>query len=198
MHSLVKKITLSLVSGVVACSLLVACGKVDDERPATTDTPDASFTQDIQGARVLVFSKTSGWRHDSIPAGIAALEKLGTDHGFTVVATEDSSVFTDAELSTYNALVFLNTTLDVLNEDQEMAMERFIQAGGGFVGIHAAADTEWEGDWHWYRNLVGGVFRSHPGNPSNVQRAQLNVTAHQHPATESLPETFSMVDEWYD
>ena len=200
MYSLAKKVTAFLATSVIACSLLVSCGKADKDQQSATDTKtkDAAFTQDITGARVLVFSKTSGWRHDSIPAGIAALEKLGTDHGFTVVATEDSSLFNDAELSTYNALVFLNTTLDVLNEDQEMAMERFIQAGGGFVGIHAAADTEWEGDWHWYRNLVGAVFRSHPGNPSNVQRAQLNVTAHQHPATEALPETFSMVDEWYD
>lgn len=200
MNNLAHKIAVSFVTSLLACTLLVSCGEAEKNNQNATDTKTkaAAFAQDIQGARVLVFSKTAGWRHDSIPAGVAALEKLGADHGFTVVATEDANFFTDAELSTYNAVVFLNTTHDVLDEDQEMAMERFIQAGGGFVGIHSAADTEWDGDWHWYRNLVGAVFRSHPNTPSNVQHAQLNVTAHQHPATEKLPETFSMVDEWYD
>lgn len=200
MNNFTQRLTTSLVTGLLACTLLVSCDEAEKDTRGTTGTKvsDAAFAQDIQGARVLVFSKTSGWRHDSIPAGIAALEKLGTEHGFTVVSTEDSSLFNDAELSTYNAIVFLNTTQDVLNEDQEVAMERFIQAGGGFVGIHSAADTEWDGDWYWFRNLVGGVFKSHPNSPSNVQRAQLNVTAHQHPSTEHFPETFSMVDEWYD
>jgi hypothetical protein len=136
--------------------------------------------QSISGARILVFSKTAGWRHDSIPAGIAAFEKLANEQQFSVVATEDSAVFTDAELSQFNAIVFLNTTLNVLDENQELAMERYIQAGGGFVGIHAAADTEWEGEWFWYRNLVGAVFKDHPNTPSNVQQATVNSIKSMH------------------
>lgn len=179
-----------------------ACG---DPVPETKKSPapvaDVThdlFNADLTGARVLVFSKTGGWRHDSIPAGIAALEKLAQTHKFSVVATEDSALFTDASLREFNAVVFLNTSLNVLEEDQEFAMERFIQAGGGFVGIHAAADTEWEGNWHWYRNLVGAVFKSHPNEPSNVQKARLNVLDHEHSATDELPETFELIDEWYD
>ncbi len=181
--------------------LLVGCGK-----PATQTASQSSadvkskalFSSDIKDARVLVFSKTKGWRHDSIPAGITALQKMGGDNFFTVVATEDADIFTDAQLSSFNAIVFLNTTLDILDDNQQVAMERFIQAGGGFVGIHAAADTEWEGNWYWYRRLVGGVFKSHPNEPSNVQLARLDVKDANHAASQSLPATFEVADEWYD
>jgi cytochrome c len=158
----------------------------------------AGQTQSINGARILVFSKTAGWRHDSIPAGIAAFEKMAKEQQFSVVATEDAAVFTDAELSQFNAIVFLNTTLNVLDENQELAMERYIQAGGGFVGIHAAADTEWEGDWFWYRNLVGAVFKDHPSTPSNVQQATVNFVDKKHPSTEALSDSISVADEWYN
>ena len=156
------------------------------------------FNADIKDAKVLVFSKTKGWRHDSIPAGITALQKMAAENAFIVVATEDSEIFTETQLSGFNAIVFLNTTLDVLDDSQQVAMERFIQAGGGFVGIHAAADTEWEGDWHWYRRLVGGVFKGHPNEPSNVQLARVNLEDAEHPLAKSLPVSFEIADEWYD
>jgi len=92
--------------------------------------------------RVLVFSKTAGFRHDSIPDAVAAIRDLGRTQGFAVDATEDSSVFDDAALAAYSAVVFLCTTGDVLNEAQQAAFQRYIEAGGGFVGIHSAADTE--------------------------------------------------------
>lgn len=181
---------------------LVGCSEssVNTPPPAASSAANTKtlFNADIKGAKVLVFSKTKGWRHDSIPAGVAALEKMATDNAFTVVATEDSDVFTETKLSTFNAIVFLNTSLDVLNDDQQVAMERFIQAGGGFVGIHAAADTEWEGDWHWYRRLVGGVFNGHPNQPSNVQMARIDVEDTEHPLAQSLPASFEIADEWYD
>lgn len=179
--------------------LLSACTDKTADRNQTGKVAAVDlFHADLADARVLVFTKTLGWRHDSIPAGIAALEGLAKTYGFATVATEDASQFNDANLRQFNAIVFLNTSLNVLDEDQEVAMERFIQAGGGFVGIHAAADTEWEGDWHWYRKLVGGVFKSHPNEPSNVQQARLNVIDPQHSATGDLPETFHLTDEWYD
>lgn len=182
---------------------LISCGKSEQSASNSSSSTQveastASAQPAINGANILVFSKTAGWRHDSIPAGIAALQKLAEEHQFTVVASEDSSLFTDAGLSQFNAIVFLNTTLDVLDENQELAMERYIQAGGGFVGIHAAADTEWEGDWFWYRNLVGAVFKDHPNKPSNVQQATVNFVDKKHLSTEALPDSISVEDEWYN
>ncbi|HOY24336.1 MAG TPA: ThuA domain-containing protein, partial [Cellvibrio sp.] len=192
-------------SKLLICSLLVTlvgCSKssVDVAAPAIAPPADskALFNADIKDAKVLVFIKTNGWRHESIPAGVAALQKIAAENAFTVVPTEDAEIFNEAQLSTFNAIVFLNTTLDVLNDDQQVAMERFIQAGGGFVGIHAAADTEWEGDWHWYRRLLGGVFKSHPSQPSNVQLARIDVEDADHPLAKSLPASFEIADEWYD
>jgi len=110
--------------------------------------------------RILVFSKTKGYRHVSITAGKAALQKLGAEKGFAVDTTEVSEDFNEENLKKYNAIVFLSTTLDVLDEMQQNTFKRFIQGGGGFVGIHAAADTEY--DWWWYGKLVGAYFKSHP------------------------------------
>lgn len=115
-------------------------------------------------AKILVFSKTTGYQHKSIPEGIKAIQKLGFENGFMVDTTKNAGLFTDENLKSYSAIVFLSTTGNVLNSTQEAAFERYIQAGGGFVGIHAAADTEY--DWGWYTKLVGAQFLSHPrGTP---------------------------------
>ncbi len=142
--------------------------------------------------RVLVFSKTAGFRHDSIPDGIAAIKKLGSERGFTVEATEDSTVFSDESLSHLDAVVFLSTTGDILNEAQQRAMEKFVTSGGGFVGVHAAADTEY--DWPWYGELVGAWFRNHPA----IQQAKILVEDHSHPSTCDLPDEWTRTDEWYN
>jgi cytochrome c len=110
--------------------------------------------------RVLVFSKTKGYRHESITAGKGALQKLAAEKGFAVDTTEVSDDFNDENLKKYQAVVFLSTTGDVFNEAQQNSFKRFIQSGGGYVGIHAAADTEY--DWWWYGKLVGAYFKSHP------------------------------------
>lgn len=110
--------------------------------------------------RVLVFSKTEGFRHQSIAKGIEAIQKMGGEHKFKVDTTENAAVFVDDSLKQYAAIVFLNTTGNVLNARQEAAMERYIQAGGGYVGVHAASDTEY--DWGWYAKLVGAQFTNHP------------------------------------
>ncbi len=114
--------------------------------------------------KVLVFSKTMGFKHASIPVGIAAIQKLGTENGFEVDTTKNAELFNDDNLKQYSAIVFLSTTMNVLDHFQEAAFERYIQAGGGYVGIHAAADCEY--DWGWYNKLVGAQFLSHPaGTP---------------------------------
>lgn len=141
---------------------------------------------------VLVFSKTAGFRHDSIPTGIAAIQALGAEHGFTVDTTEDGGAFTDANLAKYQAVIWLSTTGDVLDGEQQAAFERYIQGGGGYVGIHAASDTEYS--WAWYGDLVGAYFASHPAN----QQATVKVEDHAHPATAHLPERWSRFDEWYN
>src|SRR5690606_26982517 len=145
--------------------------------------------------RILVFSKTAGYRHESIPEGIAMFQKLGQEKGFLVDTTENASKFNEENLRNYHAVIFLNTTMDVLNKQQQNDFERFIQAGGGFVGIHAAADTEY--NWPWYNGLVGAYFESHPNNP-NVRTAEFYVTDHNHPASDSLPSRFTRSDEFYN
>ena len=146
-----------------------------------------------EGGSVLVFSRTTGFRHASIPDGIAAVQELGAQHGFSVTATEDPGAFTEAGLAEYDAVVFLNTTGDVLGGAQQVAFERYIQSGGGFVGVHSAADTEY--DWAWYGDLVGAYFESHPpGTPA----ATVRVVDRVHPATAGLPASWDRTDEWYN
>ncbi len=120
--------------------------------------------------RVLVFSKTAGFVHSSIPAGIAAIQKLGADNGFSVDTTSNADYFTEDSLAKYAAVIFLSTTGNVLNHRQEVAFERYIQSGGGFAGVHSATDTEY--DWGWFTRLVGGQFASHPHNQDAVLRVQ--------------------------
>jgi len=100
-------------------------------------------TNDSCSRRLLVFSKTGGFRHASIKDGKIALQKLATEHKFAVEFTEDSSVFTDANLAHYDAVVFLMTTGKILDDNQKAAFERYILAGGGYVGVHSASDTEY-------------------------------------------------------
>ncbi len=141
---------------------------------------------------VLVFTKTAGFRHGSIAAGINAVENLAEEHGFSTLAAEDARIFNDRDLAPFEAVIFLNTTGNVLNTAQEAAFQRYIRAGGGFVGIHAAADTEH--DWAWYGDLVGARFASHPA----VQTGTVVVADRFHASTEGLPERWEVTDEWYN
>ncbi|HEA22295.1 MAG TPA: PKD domain-containing protein [Pricia antarctica] len=127
--------------------ILTSCGNKRDGNP-----------------KVLVFSKTMGFKHASIPAGIAAIQKLGAENGFEVDTTKNAELFDEDNLKQYSAVIFLSTTMNVLDAKQEAAFERYIQSGGGYAGIHAATDTEY--DWGWYTKLVGAQFQSHPrGTP---------------------------------
>jgi len=141
---------------------------------------------------VLVFSKTSAFRHDSIPQGIAAIKALGAENGFAVDSTEDAARFTVAELARYKVVVFLCTTGDILDTDQKAVFERYIRSGGGFVGIHSASDTEYQ--WAWYGRLVGAYFASHP----QIQRATVRIEDRGHASTEGVPAIWERTDEWYN
>ncbi len=142
--------------------------------------------------RVLVFSATAGFRHSSIDAGKSAIQKLGATHGFSVDTTENLAYFSEDSLRNYSAVVFLNTTGNVLDHRAEVELQRYMQAGGGFVGVHAAADAEY--DWRWYGRLVGAYFHSHPA----IQQASLHVVDSSHQSTASLPSQWLRSDEWYN
>ena len=142
---------------------------------------------------VLLFSKTAGWHHESIHEGVTAIRDLGKLHDFSVFWTEDASrVFKDEELKKYKVVIFLSTTGDALNNDQQAAFERFIKAGGGFVGIHAAADTEY--NWPWYTKMVGHMFHIHPA----VQTATLKVEDPNFPGMDRFAKRFLATEEWYE
>lgn len=141
---------------------------------------------------VLVYSRTTGFRHSSIPFGITAVRELGDEHGFAVDATEDPAVFDRERLREYSAVIFLNTTGTVLDtRRQQQAFEQYIHSGGGFVGVHSAADTEYE--WPFYARLIAAHFKCHPAQ----QPAIFHKEKCDHPATKHLAEEFTVVDEFY-
>ncbi len=139
---------------------------------------------------VLVYTRTVGFRHDNIEVGVAAVKGM---NGVTATATEDPGAFTKANLARFDVVMFLNTTGDVLPEAGERALQEFVESGGGFVGIHSAADTEY--DWPWYGRLVGAYFKSHP---PGTQTARVEVEAPKHPTTKMLPVVWNRRDEWYE
>jgi type 1 glutamine amidotransferase len=153
----------------------------------------ASTAHAAPAFRVLVFSKTTGFRHDSIPDGIAAIQKLGQENGFAVDATEDATLFTDANLAKYQAIVFLSSTGDPLDQQAEKdAFQRYIEHGGGFAGVHAASDSGYT--WPWYGALVGAYFKSHPAQ----QNATVDVQGQGAPSSSGLPARWTRFDEWYN
>ncbi len=141
---------------------------------------------------ILVFSKTTGYYHKSIPAAQKTFLQLGKQYDLEINATTNAAYFSPDSLSRYHSVVFLSTTGDVLTPVQQEAFEAYIRAGGGFMGVHAATDTEYA--WPWYNRLVGAYFDSHP----EVQQASILVTDKKHPATRSLPESWQRTDEWYN
>ncbi len=144
-------------------------------------------------AKILVYSKTAGYRHDCIPVAITAIQKMGTENGFLTDFTEDSTQFNAANLKQYQAVVFLCTTHTVLSDAEQVDFQKYIEAGNGFVGIHAAADTEY--DWPWYNKLLGAYFDSHP---PQQQVAKIKVVDNTNISTSFLPAVWQRKDEWYN
>jgi type 1 glutamine amidotransferase len=155
--------------------------------------PDAGPGADAAARfRILAFSRTTGFRHDSIPAAVAALSDLGATTGYDMEATEDPGAFTADNLARFQVVVFLLTTGDVLDDGQQAVFESWVNAGGGWVGVHSAADTEY--DWPYYGALVGAYFKTHPA----VQQASVSIEVADTPATTGLPSPWVRTDEWYD
>ncbi len=143
--------------------------------------------------KILVFTKTRGFFHTSIPIGMQTIMKICKENGIAVDTTRDAAAFTMDNLKKYKVIVFLNTTGDVLDNGQQEAFIKYIQSGGGFVGVHAATDTEY--DWPWYNKLIGAYFLSHP---PKQQEAVIDVVDKSNPATAMLPEKWKRTDEWYN
>ncbi|WP_420603354.1 ThuA domain-containing protein [Flagellimonas sp.] len=141
---------------------------------------------------VLVFTKTEGYRHKSIEKGARTLRQMGRTNGFIALQTETAEDFNSQNLKNFKLVIFLSTTMDVLNDQQQRAFEGYIKNGGSFMGIHAAADTEY--DWAWYGKLVGGYFESHP----EQQKAKIDVVDRTHRSTVHLKNEWLHFDEWYN
>jgi type 1 glutamine amidotransferase len=172
------------VAAVLLCAGLAACGG-----PAAAPGGSGPAAGPVP-YRVLVFTRTTGFRHASIPTGIATVRALGAEDGFAVTATEDPGAFRPAELAGYRAVVFLSTTGDVLDPAGRSALEAYVRGGGGFVGVHSASDTEY--GWPFYAELVGARFAGHPAvQPVTVRFRPGALTA-------GLPATWRVTDEPYN
>lgn len=142
---------------------------------------------------VLIFTKTNGFVHgEAIKEGTKLITNIGRQNMFNVDHTNISSFFMEENLKKYQSIIFLNTTLDVLNKNEEVVFKNFIQNGGGFVGIHSATDTEYE--WEWYGKLVGAYFKNHP----KIQKAKISTINKNHISTFHLNETWEIEEEWYN
>lgn len=170
----------------VGSGLLLGCAQQPQARSVgTCNTEDCSV-------KLLVFSKTTGYRHESIKDGIAALKQLGEQHHVLFDFTEDATKFNAENLKQYKAVIFLLTSGDLLNEEQQAAFEGYIRGGGGYVGLHSASDSEY--NWPWYGKLVGAYFSQH----GDITQATIIVNDRTHPSTLMLPERWQRTDEWYN
>ncbi|MBM1106791.1 ThuA domain-containing protein [Aurantibacter crassamenti] len=142
--------------------------------------------------KVLLITETAGWHHASIDHGIVAINELAATHNFEVVRQQDAQSITEESLQNYDAVIFLNTSADIFDNEEQLAFEKYIQSGNGYVGIHAASDTEY--DWPWYTKLVGRMFHIHPLQ----QTAKLKIIDHNFPGLEHFPDTLLFTDEWYE
>lgn len=141
---------------------------------------------------VLIFSKTGAYRHESIESGGAALKSYFAAHDIYSTQTEDSTIFTTSGLTPFDVIMFFQTTGIILDSLQRDALVKFVRSGKGFVGIHSAADTEY--DWPWFVDLVGVQFADHP----DIQQATFVKTDTQQPATKHLPARWTRIDECYN
>ena len=139
---------------------------------------------------VLIITETDGWVHDSIESGLELIQKIGFQNNFNVYYSNDSRVITHENLEKIRTIIFLNTTEEILTNDEQKLMESFIKSGKGFVGVHAAADTEY--NWHWYGKLVGAYYRNHP----DVMNGKILTINNK--ITDHLEDEWEIEDEWYN
>ncbi len=195
-------VVFALLAG--ASGILGACSSKSDDAPAR---PPRAY-------RVLVFTKCVTYCHKSIPNGAQAIVELGAENDFDVDVTDDNTVFDDAMLEPYAAVVFLSTAVEndveppfgggpnparnafIMTGEQQSAFERYIRRGRGYVGIHAASDGDYK--WDFYVGLVGGMFKNHATKSEPFEVATLRVEDQRHPSTAGIGATWSRSEEWYN
>ncbi len=176
-------------------TLFFSCSSNSAENNSKSDASTETEKAVESTKSILIFSKTNGYRHESIETGQETLKAIAAKNNWQTELTEDSTAFNTENLSKFAAVVFLSTTGDVLGAQEEAAFEKYITGGGGYFGIHAAADTEY--DWAFYGQLVGAYFESHPSD-SNIREATVVCKDKTHTCTQHLPEKWVRNDEWYN
>jgi uncharacterized protein len=151
-----------------------------------------SVAQEKKQFNALLVTKTAGWHHESINEGVTAIKELATRNFFNVQWHQEGATVTDKYLENFQVIIFLNTTGDIFKEDEQKAIEKFIKAGKGFVGIHSASDTEY--GWEWYTKLVGRMFKIHPA----IQTAKLRLTENKFSGLDQFTDGQFWTDEWYE
>ncbi|MBD2703720.1 ThuA domain-containing protein [Spirosoma sp. BT702] len=158
-------------------------------------TLTAGWSQEVnwKNVRVLVYTKNGkGYVHDNIPNAKLCIQKLGQQYGFGVDTSAQPTVFTEANLKKYTLLVFASTNNDVFDTDeQRLAFRRYVEAGGGFVGIHSVMGTE--RNWTWFKRMIGGTFAWHP----KFQKFRIEVLDTKNPSMQSIPKSWEREDEFY-
>lgn len=193
--SSVSVLIIVILLALVKTYMLFVTRKLPWQKPVF-DTQLPPLPTDIGKAGVLIFTKTNGFRHQSIGAGVNAIVKAGRERGWDVYNTESGAFFNYDYLSKFKVVVFLSTSGDVLTQEQQNAFERWFKNGGGYVGIHSAADTEH--DRPWYDSLLGTHFKDHPILPNGISEAEIITYDRKHPTTQFLPVTWKKKDEWYN
>jgi type 1 glutamine amidotransferase len=152
----------------------------------------SSYATFAKQFNALLFTKTTGWHHKSIPAAVTNMKSLAKQHDFSLVWHEEPSYFNDEYLAQFDVIIFMMTTGEFLNKEQQLALTHFIQSGKGFVGVHSASDTE--SNWPWYQKLIGRSFKIHPP----VQTAKIQVIDSSFPGMNQITNNILWTDEWYD
>jgi uncharacterized protein len=163
-------------------------------REPVYDTVAPAFKETVGEKGVLIFSKTNSFRHESIEAGVEAIQKLGKERGWYVHHTENAAFFDYDNIAKFKVVIFLSTTGKLFTQEQRWVLKWFMESGGGFVGIHAASDTEH--GWDWYNQMLGAHFKHHTLFPQ-LPEAEILIEDTTHPATAFLPHRWKRVDEWY-
>lgn len=188
----------SAVVAVLLCAVLAGCDQLRHFFPAKVyETEPPQLPVDLGSPALLVFTKTNGYRHtEAIAAGVALFEEVAARRGWSLFHTENGATFNEEQLARFGAVVWLNTSRDILTAGQKEALKAYVEAGGGFVGVHGAGgDPDYV--WQWYvETLIGAQFTAHIQNPQ-LQDAEVVVEVRDHPATRHLSARFTHNEEWY-
>ncbi len=193
------------ITGIVILVLFVLAGtalglfvyKVKNGFPVSYETEPAEITIPAEGKKVLLFSKTTGFRHEeSIEAGKAKFEELASQEGWFLHNTESAGVFNGDQLAKFDVVIFNNSTGRVLTDEQRVLVQEYVENGGKLIGIHGAGDDSHH--WDWYQGkLLGAKFSHHPLDPQ-LQEAQVMLDdGAESVLAEGLSKGWKHTDEWY-